>query len=119
MPARIARTNIAKGSEAYKRGCYLLEQVGLGDRMHFNTKLLSGGEKQRTAIARALCNHPDIIFADEPSGNLDKETAAHIHTLLMNFAKTEEKALIIVTHDPSLAQLCDTTYQLQNQALRS
>ena len=117
MPAKIARKNIAKGSVAYKRGCELLESVGLVERIHFNTKLLSGGEKQRVAIARALCNDPDILLADEPSGNLDKETASHIHQLLMNCAKSENKALIIVTHDIELAALCKTRYQLINKRL--
>lgn len=117
MPARIARKNTAKGTPAYQRACELLEQVGLADRMHLNAKLLSGGEKQRTAIARALNNNPDIILADEPSGNLDKETAGQIHALLMDFAKSQNKTLIIVTHDPDLANLCSTTYRLQDRTL--
>ena len=117
MPARIARHSIAKGSTAYQRACSLLEHVGLADRAHFNTKLLSGGEKQRVAIARALCNDPDIILADEPSGNLDKQTSRHIHDLLMSFAHTQGKALIVVTHDPELAQLCSTRYRLHNKTL--
>ena len=117
MPARIGRQNIAPGSAAHKRGCSLLEQVGLSPRAHFHTKLLSGGEKQRVAIARALCNDPDLILADEPSGNLDKQTAASIHKLLLNFAKEGNKALIIVTHDPDLANLCEKQYVLQNGIL--
>jgi len=117
MPARIARKNVSKGSVAYTRACDLLIEVGLGDRINFNTKLLSGGEKQRAAIARSLFNNPDIILADEPSGNLDKETARQIHHLLMNFANTQGKALIIVTHDPELAQLCNTRYRLQDKQL--
>lgn len=112
MPARIARANTAKGSTHYERACHLLEQMGLADRKGFNTKLLSGGEKQRVAIARALCNNPDIIFADEPSGNLDKQTAAMIHDLLISLAKKENKTLIIVTHDKDLAGLCDKNYTL-------
>ena len=117
MPARIGRQSIVPGSPAYKRGCSLLEQVGLSARAHFHTKLLSGGEKQRVAIARALCNDPDLILADEPSGNLDKQTAASIHALLLNFAKEGQKALIIVTHDPELARLCEKQYVLRNGAL--
>jgi lipoprotein-releasing system ATP-binding protein len=113
MPARIARKNVSKGSKAYLRGCMLLELVGLADRMHFRTKLLSGGEKQRTSIARALCNDPDLIFADEPSGNLDRITAAHIHNLLITFAHENKKSLVIVTHDHSLAELCSKQYQLE------
>lgn len=112
MPARIARKNTSKGSQAYQQALHLLEIVGLAERAEFNTKLLSGGEKQRVAIARALCNDPDIIFADEPSGNLDKETAQGIHQLLLNFAQEKGKALITVTHDPDLAALCSQKYIL-------
>lgn len=117
MPARIARKNISAGSEAYERAVDLLQQVGLDDRIHFNTKLLSGGEKQRVAIARALCNNPDIILADEPSGNLDKQTSHHIHELLLSFAAHQNKTLIFVTHDPDLSSLCSTRYRLQDKTL--
>lgn len=114
MPAKIARQATNKGSSAYKRALELLDLVGLTDRADFNTKLLSGGEKQRVSIARALCNDPDIIFADEPSGNLDKQTASIIHDLLIQFAKSQNKSLVVVTHDDSLANLADTQYTLQN-----
>ncbi len=114
MPAKIARKACHVNSSAYKRACDLLDHVGLSERRHFNTKLLSGGEKQRVAIARALCNDPKIILADEPSGNLDKETSAQIHDLLLNLAKNENKTLIVVTHDPALAALCDKTLRLQD-----
>lgn len=117
MPARIARKNISKGSEAYNRGLMLLDQVGLSERANFYTKLLSGGEKQRVAIARALCNDPDLILADEPSGNLDKQTAAQIHHLLLDFAHIGNKGVIIVTHDQSLAALCDSQYELSDGQL--
>lgn len=117
MPARIARESVVKGSPAYKRASELLEGVGLADRAHFHTKLLSGGEKQRVSIARALCNDPDILLADEPSGNLDKETAASIHRLLLDFVRQGKKSLIVVTHDLELAKLCDKQYFLQNGVL--
>lgn len=117
IPARIARQNTSSKSTAFKRGMELLERVGLSDRAHFATKLLSGGEKQRVAIARALCNDPDLIFADEPSGNLDKQTAAIIHQLLLDFSKND-KSVIIVTHDQQLAQLCQTRYTLQEGLLQ-
>lgn len=117
MPARIARRNTAKGSDAYHRGCALLETVGLKDRMLHNTKLLSGGEKQRVAIARALCNDPDLILADEPSGNLDKETSQIIHELLLDFSKENGKTLILVTHNEDLANMCQTRYVLTNGLL--
>ncbi|CCB86763.1 lipoprotein-releasing system ATP-binding protein LolD [Parachlamydia acanthamoebae UV-7] len=114
MPARIGRQSVKKGSVAYQHACDLLDYVGLSHRLHFDTKRLSGGEKQRVAIARALCNNPDIILADEPSGNLDKQTSVVIHDLLLEFAKERGKALIVVTHDHSLANLCDKQYMLQN-----
>jgi len=117
MPARIARKSTSKGSAAYNHGLELLDLVGLSDRAHFRTKQLSGGEKQRVAIARALCNDPDIILADEPSGNLDKKNADTIHTLLLDFARKNNKALIVVTHDPSLADLCDQQYRLEDGKL--
>jgi len=117
MPAKIARRKTCIGSEAYQNAMELLKQVGLSDRAHFDTKLLSGGEKQRIAIIRALCNNPDIIFADEPSGNLDKQTAHDIHQLLLNFAHTKKKTLIIVTHDHSLANLCQKKYVLDQRSL--
>jgi lipoprotein-releasing system ATP-binding protein len=112
MPAQIARQPVHKDSPAYQRACMLLEQVGMGHRLHFNTKLLSGGEKQRVAIARALCNNPDLILADEPSGNLDRHTARQIHELLLHFSRVEGRALIIATHDQELASLCTHRYHL-------
>jgi lipoprotein-releasing system ATP-binding protein len=118
MPARIARKSTSPKGQAYQRACSLLRHVGLENRLHFNTKLLSGGEKQRVAIARALCNDPDIIMADEPSGNLDKETARQIHELLLDLSQSQGKTLIIVTHDPALADMCSTRYQLVDGALK-
>lgn len=118
MPARIARKSTKKGSPAYSRALHLLEEVGLSDRAHFQTKQLSGGEKQRVAIARAMFNDPDLILADEPSGNLDRKTSLHIHELLLNFAKNNNKALIVVTHDPELAAKCDHQYRLVDGVLR-
>ena len=107
MPALIAKEPIHKGSAAYERGCSLLEKVGLKERIHFTTKLLSGGEKQRTCLARALLNDPEILLADEPSGNLDHETSKRIHGLLLSSVKDLNKSLIVVTHDHELANLCD------------
>jgi lipoprotein-releasing system ATP-binding protein len=106
FPARIA------GREA-SEALSLLTDVGLQDRAHFPVKLLSGGEKQRVAIARALCNSPDIILADEPSGNLDRAHSSQIHDLLLNATKQRGTALVIVTHDTELANLCDEKYHLK------
>lgn len=117
MPARIGRQRTDMRSDAYQRGLHLLNQVGLSARAHYNTKLLSGGEKQRVAIARALCNNPALILADEPSGNLDKQTSADIHEILLGFAKNENKALIVVTHDQELANLCNRRFVLSHGTL--
>jgi lipoprotein-releasing system ATP-binding protein len=117
MPARIARRDVSRRSAAYGSAIALLERIGLEARMNFPVQLLSGGEKQRIAIARALCNDPDVLFADEPSGNLDAETSAVIHALLIDFVKEGNKALVVVTHDKELAQLCDTQYYLHQGRL--
>jgi ABC-type lipoprotein export system ATPase subunit len=118
MPALIAGCEVHPGSEAYQRGVSLIERVGLGKRLHFATKLLSGGEKQRTAIARALCNDPEILLADEPSGNLDHTTSRQIQGLLFSSVQEYNKSLIVVTHDSSLAALCDRTLVLWDGLLK-
>lgn len=113
MPARIARKPTQKGSPAELQAISLLEKVGLGSRLHHYGKQLSGGEKQRVALARAFSNDPDLILADEPSGNLDRKTAYGIHDLLLENVKERKKSLIVVTHDQELASLCDKTYTLK------
>lgn len=112
MPARIARK---RADRTY--GLELLKKVGLESRADFPAKLLSGGEKQRAALARALCNNPDLILADEPSGNLDRANASQIGELLFSLVKQEKKSLILVTHDESLAKLCDKRYLLSEGKL--
>jgi lipoprotein-releasing system ATP-binding protein len=114
MPALIGGIDVGKGSAAYAGALQLLQRVGLEERIHFHTKLLSGGEKQRVALARAFCNNPEIILADEPSGNLDHATSCHIHGLLIESVKEFGKALIVVTHDTELAALCDRKLTLCN-----
>lgn len=116
MPARIGRT-LSKATR--DRAIFLLEQVGLVDRKDFLAKKLSGGEKQRAAIARALLNDPEIIFADEPTGNLDRGNSQKIHELLLEASKKYKKALIIVTHDKELASLCDRALILKDGKLDS
>jgi predicted ABC-type transport system involved in lysophospholipase L1 biosynthesis ATPase subunit len=84
-----------------------LRDVGLGERLHHLPAELSGGEQQRVAIARALTNDPDIIFADEPTGNLDSKTGDAIIDLLLELARGRKKTLLVVTHDSRLAELGD------------
>ncbi|MBA2434006.1 MAG: ABC transporter ATP-binding protein [Verrucomicrobiota bacterium] len=89
-----------------------LEAVGLGDRLNHLPPELSGGEQQRVAIARALTNDPDIIFADEPTGNLDSRTGDTIMDLLLGLAKERNKTMVVVTHDNNLAQRGDRTLRI-------
>ncbi len=114
MPARIAKQPAAVFENIYQKTSDLLDAIGLKDRKHHPAKILSGGEKQRVAIVRALCNDPDLIIADEPSGNLDHFHSKQIHALLIDSAKESKKALIIATHDESLAKLCDEIYLLED-----
>lgn len=92
----------------------LLETVGLGGRIGHKPSELSGGEQQRVAIARAIVNSPAILFADEPSGNLDTRTKEEIHSLFFQLRKELGQTVVIVTHDPSLASLCDRTCHLED-----
>lgn len=112
MPSRIGRTG--NQEEEAKR---LLEEVGLSDHLDHFAKQLSGGEKQRAAIARALCNNPDLILADEPSGNLDEANSKRIHEILIQTAKKRNKGLIVVTHNHDLAKQCDFIYTLHEGTL--
>lgn len=94
-----------------------LKDVGLGDRLHHLPAELSGGEQQRVAIARALTNNPDIIFADEPTGNLDSKTGDAIMDLLLELARGRNKTLLVVTHDSRLAELGDRQLRIVDGVL--
>ena len=94
-----------------------LDQVGLGDRLEHYPAKLSGGEQQRVAIARAFVANPRILFADEPTGNLDHKTGSRIIDLLFSMNKQRGTTLVLVTHDLSLAQRCDKTLVLANGQL--
>ncbi len=89
-----------------------LKEVGLADRMHHLPAELSGGEQQRVAIARSIVNDPEIIFADEPTGNLDSKTGDTIVDLLLNLARDRNKTLLVVTHDTRLAERGDRTLHI-------
>lgn len=112
MPQRIAR----KVPESVDS---LLEQVGLLDKKKVPLKLLSGGEKQRASLARALCNNPSLLLVDEPTGSLDPANALLVQELLLSASKRHNKALILVTHDPDFAALCDNQYTLKEGLLIS
>ncbi len=90
----------------------LLQRVGLGDRMKHYPSQLSGGEQQRVSLARAFSNSPEILFADEPTGNLDVETSRHVQQLLFDLNHEHGTTLVIVTHDLNLAKKCDRIIQL-------
>jgi len=104
IPAFIKKTNKA---EAEKRGKELLDFLGLSDRYHHRPKELSGGEQQRVAVARALINNPSVIFADEPSGNLDSESAENLHQLFFKLREEFGQTFVIVTHNADLANMTD------------
>jgi lipoprotein-releasing system ATP-binding protein len=93
--------------EAQKAAVALLEDLGLKDRLSHKPSQLSGGEQQRVAIARALINNPAVLFADEPSGNLDSKTKEELHRLFFELRDKYGQTIVIVTHDPELAALCD------------
>ena len=102
LPSMAARN---KG-DAKARAEHLLEQVGLGGRMDHRPQELSGGEQQRAAIARALMNDPDLILADEPTGNLDSHTGENVLHNLFDLAQSEARTLIVVTHNEEVARSC-------------
>ncbi|MBJ6369037.1 ABC transporter ATP-binding protein [Snuella sedimenti] len=104
LPAFIKGT---KKADAEKRAKELLDFLGLSHRYHHKPNELSGGEQQRTAVARALINNPDLIFADEPSGNLDSESAETLHNLFFKLRDEFGQTFVIVTHNEELANLAD------------
>lgn len=112
LPAELANT-----PDAFERGKSLLQKVGLGDRMDHYPSQLSGGEQQRVAIARAFITQPDILFADEPTGNLDTKTGLHITDLLFELNQQSGTTLVLVTHDPKLAARCQRQVEMDSGVL--
>lgn len=111
IPALIAREGMR---ESKRRAQELLTLLGLSERSNHKPNQLSGGEQQRVAIARALINNPSVIFADEPSGNLDSETKEEIHKLFFSLREQFGVTIIIVTHDRELADLSDITLEIKD-----
>ena len=114
MPMRIARTPIA---DARARASALLRRVGLGERLDHRPGMLSGGEQQRVAVARALVMQPAILLADEPTGDLDERTADSLHALLREMHLAYGLTSVIATHNPRLAAACDRTLRLEGGRL--
>ncbi|MGB3778524.1 MAG: ABC transporter ATP-binding protein [Tunicatimonas sp.] len=119
MPTLTALENVMVPLElqgvkgAGKRAVALLDQVGLADRQHHYPNQLSGGEQQRVSLARAFSNEPKILFADEPTGNLDEETGRHVEKLLFDLNRASGTTLVLVTHDLTLAEKTQRVLQMK------
>ena len=111
IPALIGKTSVRQATE---RAVELLNFLQLGDRLQHKPSELSGGEKQRVAVARALINNPTLILADEPSGSLDTRNKEELHKLLFELRDKFNLTVVIVTHDKELARLCDRTIGMKD-----
>ena len=112
-------TLVARGDDDYAaRARSLLEQVGLSERVHHRPAELSGGEKQRAALARALMMRPTLLLCDEPTGNLDQKAADNVASLLLELHRAQETVLVVVTHSPELAARFPLRYRLTEQKLQ-
>jgi putative ABC transport system ATP-binding protein len=113
----VLELNGVRGPDARRRSAAMLTEVGLGDRLHSAVDKLSGGEQQRVAIARALVHEPALLLADEPTGNLDEETARHVLPVLLSLSRARGATLLIVTHDGTLARSTDRVLELREGRL--
>jgi lipoprotein-releasing system ATP-binding protein len=111
IPQMIAGLSLKK---ALEKGKYLLEVVSLSDRMDHKPAELSGGEQQRVAVARALANDPQVILADEPTGNLDSANSQSVHNLLVKLRDEMKKTFVVVTHNPELVNLGDKVFEIKD-----
>ncbi|MGC4080696.1 MAG: ABC transporter ATP-binding protein [Vicinamibacterales bacterium] len=116
MPMRIARIGKA---DAVARATSLLQRVGLGERLTHRPGMLSGGEQQRVAVARALVMQPTVLLADEPTGDLDEQTAEALHELLRDMHRSYGLTSVIATHNPRLAAACDRVLRLESGQLHA
>jgi len=114
----VLELNGVRGAAARQRSAAMLGEVGLGDRLHSAIDKLSGGEQQRVAIARALVHEPALLLADEPTGNLDEETAAGVLPVLISLTRARGATLLVVTHDTGLARSVDRVLELREGRLR-
>jgi len=114
MPLRIARVDAA---ETRARATAVLQRLALGDRLGHRPSMLSGGEQQRVAVARALVTEPSVFLADEPTGDLDERTAEALHTLLREMHRERRLSSVIATHNMQLAKSCDRVLRLEDGRL--
>ncbi|WP_165226915.1 ABC transporter ATP-binding protein [Aquisphaera insulae] len=125
FPSLTARENVVyslnirgwRGAKARREADRVLDAVGLSERKAFRPRDLSGGQKQRVAIARALAGSAPLILADEPTGNLDSEATAHVLEMFRRLAREEDRALLIVTHDPSVRTIADRVVRIRDGSL--